>query len=36
MFKNIYKKNWKQKNDDVAANVAQREHSNIKCYTSVF
>ena len=22
--------------NDIAANVAQREHSNIKCYTSAF
>ena len=36
MFKKIYKKNWKEKNDDVTADVAQRKCSNIKCYTSAF
>ena len=34
MFKKIYKKNWKQKNDGV--DVTQREHSNIKCNASFF
>ena len=34
MFKKIYKKNWKQKNDGV--DVTQREHSNIKYYASAF
>ena len=36
MFKKIYKKNWKEKNYDVAADVAQRKHSNIKYYVSAF
>ena len=28
--------NMKTKNDDVAADVAQRERSNIECYASAF
>ena len=32
-FLNNYKKYG---GNDIAANVAQREHSNIKCYTSAF
>ena len=36
MFWKIYKKIWKQKNDDVTTYVAQHEHSNIKYYASAF
>ena len=36
MLKNCIK-NWKKKIDnDMDADVAQCEHSNIKCYTSAF
>ena len=29
-------KNWKRIDDDMAADVAQRERSKIKCYASAF
>ena len=35
MLKNCIK-NWKRIDDDMAANVAQRERSKIKCYASAF
>ena len=35
VLKNIYEK-LETKNDDVATDVAQCEHSNIKCYSSAF
>ena len=35
MLKN-YIKNWKRIDDDMAADVAQRERSKIKCYASAF
>ena len=36
MFKKYIIKKLETKNDDVAADVAQRERSNIKCYASAF
>ena len=35
MLKNCIK-NWKRIDDEMAADVAQRERSKIKCYVSVF
>ena len=35
MLKNCIK-NWKRIDDDMAADVAQRERSKIKCYASAF
>ena len=35
MLKNCIK-NWKRIDDDMAVDVAQREHSKIKCYASAF
>ena len=35
MLKNCIK-NWKRIDDDMATDVAQREHSKIKCYASAF
>ena len=36
MLKNNYRKIEKKKDNDVDADVAQREYSNIKCYASAF
>ena len=36
MFKNNYRKIGKKKDNDVDADVVQREHSNIKRYASTF
>ena len=36
MLKNNYRKIKKKKDNDVDADVAQREHSNIKRYVSAF
>jgi len=33
---NNYKKNEKKKDEDIVADVAQREHSNIKFYALTF
>ena len=35
MLKNCIK-NWKRIDDEIAADVAQRERSKIKCYASAF
>ena len=35
-LKNIYKKKLETKNDNVTADVAQRERNNIKCYALAF
>ena len=36
MLKKNYRKIEKKNDNDVDADVAQREHSNIKCYASAF
>ena len=36
MLKNNYRKIRKKKDNDIDANVAQREHNNIKRYASTF
>ena len=36
MLKNNYRKIEKKKNNNMDADVAQREHSNIKRYVSAF
>ena len=36
MLKNNYRKIEKKKDNDVDSDVAQCEHSNIKCYASTF
>ena len=36
MLKNNYSKLRKKNDNDVDVDVAQREHNNIKCYTSAF
>ena len=36
MFKKYILKKLEIKNDDVADDVAQRKHNNIKCYASMF
>ena len=36
MFKKCILKKLEIKNDDIATNVAQCEHNNIKYYTSAF
>ena len=36
MLKNNYRKIGKKKDNDVDTDVAQREHSNIKRYASIF
>ena len=35
MLKNCIK-NWEKIHNDMAADMAQREHNNIKCYASTF
>ena len=36
MLKNNYRKIGKKNDDDIDADMAQREHSNIKHYASIF
>ena len=36
MLKNNYRKIEKKKDNDMDANMAQREHNNIKLYASAF